>query len=109
MKKFLALSAAMLTICAVFTGCGGSDKKESSAGDNTTVTDNTTEYRENDNNNNMTDTGSDNAAGDYVSDVIDGVESAGEDIVDGVGDAAGDIADGITGREEHTSETTDNR
>ncbi|MBQ8297708.1 MAG: hypothetical protein IJX77_08005 [Ruminococcus sp.] len=120
MKKLLAVSAAMMMMCISFTSCGGRDKDSSSEEIRDSSVSDTTDYRDSDkrdetnsdnndrHNSVMDETGSNNAAGDYVSDVIDGVESAGEDIVHGVGDAAGDIADGLTGREDNTSGTHEN-
>lgn len=108
MKKLIATGAALVMVCAVFTGCG-SDNNEYSGAVTGNVTERATEKVTKDNDKNkVTDriededttfeeTGSNHSAGDYVSDVIDGVESAGEDLVEGVGDAAGDIVNGFDG------------
>lgn len=113
MKKLLAAAAVMTVMCGVLTGCGndknssvsdnGAPSGASSAAEKTTAAD----KRDETSNESKTDkkdessaadkTGSTDASGNYVNDVIDGVESAGKDIVNGVGDAAGDIADGEMG------------
>lgn len=112
MKKVIATCSALLLICVGFTGCGSNDEETSSmaessvpATEESRADERSEVYESNGSNNNN---GDDNTAGDYVSDVIDGVESAGEDIVDGVGDAAGDIVDGVDGNNDDKSKN-DNR
>ena len=109
MKKLLAAAAVMTVMCGVLTGCGndknssvsdnGAPSGASSAAEKTTAAD----KRDETSNESKTDkkdessaadkTGGTYASGNYVNDVIDGVESAGKDIVNGVGD----IADGVMG------------
>lgn len=112
MKKAIATCSALLLICVGFTGCGSRDDDSSSMAESSVSA--TEESRRDESSEKYESNGSnnsdrhDNTAGDYVSDVIDGVESAGEDIVDGVGDAAGDIADGLDGESRETT-TANNR
>lgn len=117
MKKFLAMSSILITVCTAFASCGNNDNSYSSDGDMVT-TEYVTEKRDNDRRDDdrddndrddryyddehyetdddgiVDDKGSNNSVKDHADDAIDGVENAGEDVVDGVGDAAGDIIDG---------------
>lgn len=117
MKKFLAMSSILLTVCTAFASCGNNDNSYSSDGDMVT-TEYVTEKRDNDRRDDdrddndrddryyddehyetdddgiVDDKGSNNSVKDHADDAIDGVENAGEDVVDGVGDAAGEIIDG---------------
>lgn len=118
MKKLLAMSSILLTICTAFASCGNNDNSYSSDGDMvTTDYENVTEKKDRDDDNRrdddkrddryyddehyetnddgiVDDKGSSNSVKDHADDAIDGVENAGEDVVDGVGDAAGEIIDG---------------
>ncbi len=118
MKKHIAVGAALVFMCCAFTGCGSNKKAEtdnSSMHTTEHVTERATEARTEEatahitelttHENTVADTRPTNSAGEYVGDVIDGVESAGEDIVRGAGDAVGDIADGIMGNNDETSAT----
>ncbi|MBO5104241.1 MAG: hypothetical protein J6B74_04170 [Ruminococcus sp.] len=118
MKKFLAMSSILITVCTAFASCGNNDNSYSSDGDMVT-TEYVTEKRDNDRRDDdrddndrrddryyddehyetdddgiVDDKGSNNSVKDHADDAIDGVENAGEDVVDGVGDAAGEIIDG---------------
>lgn len=118
MKKLLAMSSILLTMCTAFASCGNNDNSYSSDGDMvTTDYEKVTERKDRDNDDRhdddrrddryyddehydtdddgiVNDTGSNNSVKDHADDAIDGVENAGEDVVDGVGDAAGEIIDG---------------
>ncbi len=118
MKKLLAMSSILLTMCTAFASCGNNDNSYSSDGDMVTTDYASTtdkrnrndydrrdddrrddryyddEHYETDDDGIVNDKGSNNSVKDHADDAIDGVENAGEDVVDGVGDAAGEIIDG---------------
>lgn len=122
MKKLLAISSILLTVCTAFASCGNNDNSYSSDGDMVTTDYESTEKKDRDDDKRRDDdsreddkrddryyddehydadddgivdtTGSSNSVKDHTDDAIDGVENAGEDVVDGVGDAADEIIEG---------------
>ena len=124
MKKLLAISSILLTVCTAFASCGNNDNSYSSDGDMVTTDYESTEKKDRDDDKRRDDDSreddkrDDRYYDDEHYDAMDGVESAGEDVVDGVGDAADeiiegagdaaeDIADGLDG-EENTDNSSEN-
>ena len=108
MKKLIALCSAFITVFA-FTSCGRDDTYNTDNNGNvsqndSTVTENSLTQIVTQSVTRRTD------AGDYVNDVVDGVQNAGEEIIDGAGDAVKDIVDGVNPKkdvnETHTETNT---
>lgn len=96
MKKFLAISSALLLTACAFTSCGAD--RDNSRDDGSYY-----EHHDYDRDGSRMDG---NTAADRAKDAVDGAKDAGEDIVGGAGDAAEDIIDGLDGSTEHDARST---
>lgn len=106
MKKLIALCSVFISVLA-FTSCGNSDYSADRNGNVDQTTDikheNITSYP-------ATQTVTEKMnPGDYVNDVVDGVQNAGKDIIDGAGNAVKDVVDGADpNKNEHETHTDRN-
>jgi len=101
MKKFLAISSAIVLAGAALTGCGeGMEHEGSYSTDNGHVSDRAdnsrvTELPRHD----------EHTAEEHIRDAVDGAADAGKDIAGGVGEAASEFIDGLDGDIEQETTT----
>ena len=101
MKKFLAISSALVLTGAALTGCGDSIGHDGAySTENGRVTDRADDSR-------VTELPRDDkhTAEEHIRDAVDGAADAGKDIAGGAGKAAEDIIDGLDGDIEHETAT----